>query len=191
VSAERDLVRSWLGVDFELRPGETLPLGNQEAAVRAGRFRDVLSRFATGVAVVTGLVGDHPVGMTCQSFTSVSLEPPLVLFCPARTARAWPRMRRAGTFCVNVLAADQGALSDRMATRGADKFAGVRWTPAPVTGSPLLGGVVAWVDCSVHAVHRAGDHDVVLGRVLDLGHGVDGPGEPLTYHRGRYGTTRE
>ena len=112
--------------------------------------------------------GGEPVGMTCQSFSSVSLDPPLVLFVPAKTSRAWPLIQRAGRFCVNFLAADQAELSNTMASRGTDKFAGVPWQPSEATGSPLLDGTLGYVDCTIHAVHEAGDHYVVVGRVLDL-----------------------
>ena len=96
----RELIDSFLGTgfDFELRLGEhtPIPIDDPEAAERARQFRDVLGIFATGVTVVTSMSGDEPVGMTCQSFSSVSLEPPLVMFCPAKTSRAWPLMRQAG-----------------------------------------------------------------------------------------------
>ena len=101
--------------------------------------------------------------MTCQSFSSVSLSPPLVLFCPAKTSRAWPLMQRAGYFCVNLLADGQHDLSDGMATKGADKFEGVELVPSK-TGAPLLDGILGWVDCTIHAVHEAGDHYVVSAR---------------------------
>ena len=113
--------------------------------------------------------GGQPVGMTCQSFSSVSLDPPLVLFCPAKTSRAWPLIQRAGYFCVNLLAADQAELSNVMASKGVDKFADVQLVALGATGAPLLDGVLGYVDCTIHAVHEAGDHYVVIGRVLDLG----------------------
>ncbi len=174
-------------LDVELWPGETIHVDSEEAASRARRFRDVLGRFATGVTVVTALSEDGPVGLTCQGFMSVSLEPPLVVFSPARLSRSWPHIERAGTFCVNLLAADQIALSDRMASRGTDKFAGLDWTPSPETGSPVLAGGLGYVDCRVHAVHEAGDHWLVVGRVVDLA-ATDEPGA-LTYYRGSYGST--
>ncbi len=169
---------------FEYRPGEESDVPATGAAHEAAlRFREVLGRFATGVTVVTGMHGGEPVGLTCQSFTSVSLEPPLVLFVPARTSRAWPRIEQAGAFCVNVLARDQDDLSEVFASRGTDKFAGVDWHPG-VTGAPVLAGGVAWVDCTLHAVHDGGDHLVVLGRVRDLG--SRGEADPLVYLEGRY-----
>lgn len=174
--------------DFEWRPGETLEVDGEAARTEAGWFREVLGRYASGVTVVTTTAGGTPVGMTCQSFTSVSLDPPLVAFLPTRQSRAFAAIRRSGTFCVNFLAAGQAAVSDRMAGASDDKFAGLAWRPAPGTGSPVLDGVVGWVDCTVEEIHEAGDHVIVVGRVVDL---VDGDEErPLVYHRGRYTTTR-
>jgi 3-hydroxy-9,10-secoandrosta-1,3,5(10)-triene-9,17-dione monooxygenase reductase component len=145
----------------------------------------VLGLFASGVTVVTSLSDGAPVGMTCQSFSSVSLEPPLVMFCPAKTSRAWPMMQRAGFFCVNFLSADQAGVSQAMATKGSDKYDGIDWRPAS-TGAPLIDGVLGFVDCTVHSVHEAGDHYVVLGRVRELGFGEEG--KPLLYYRGSYDT---
>ena len=187
----RELIDSWLGdgFDFQLRPGETVHVDSEESAERARRFRDVLGRFASGVTVVTSTSNDEPVGLTCQSFMSVSLDPPLVLFSPAKSSRAWPLIQRAGKFCVNFLAADQAELSNTMASRGIDKFAGVGWEPSPETGSPLLPGTLGYVDCAIHQVHEAGDHYVVIGRVLDLAL-TDAPGEPLLFFEGGYRTTQ-
>jgi 3-hydroxy-9,10-secoandrosta-1,3,5(10)-triene-9,17-dione monooxygenase reductase component len=151
---------------------------------RAREFRDVLGRFASGVTIVTAATGTGPAGLTCQSFSSVSLQPPLVMFLPARTSRAWPAIRAAGHFTVNLLASDQEALSNQFAATGADKFAGVSWTPAPSTGAPRLDGALAWIDCTIHAVYEAGDHDVVLGRVQDLVHGT--AEQPLLFFRSAY-----
>jgi 3-hydroxy-9,10-secoandrosta-1,3,5(10)-triene-9,17-dione monooxygenase reductase component len=185
------LINAWLGedFDFEFRPGEasSIDADDTEAITQARRFRDVLGRFASGVTVVTAMSGGEPVGMTCQSFSSVSLHPPLVLFCPAKTSRAWPMIHRAGKFAINLLAHDQAELSDQMAARGVDKFATVPWTPSASTGSPLLDGTLGYVDCAIHAVHEAGDHFVVIGRVLDLA-GSEVP-HALTFFQGRYGST--
>lgn len=187
-----DLIASWAGDswDFELRPGEHVAVDSEEAAEQARAFRDVLGRYASTVTVVTTLSDGVPIGMTCQSFASVSLEPPLVAFLPTRKSRAFAAIRRTGSFCVTFLAADQAHVSDQMAGRSAeDKFEGISWTPAPVTGSPLLAGGVAHVDCTVHAVHEAGDHYIVVGRVQHLGAGE--ARRPLLYHRGEYRTTTE
>jgi 3-hydroxy-9,10-secoandrosta-1,3,5(10)-triene-9,17-dione monooxygenase reductase component len=184
----QELIRSWLGneLDFEMRLGEHTPIpSDPESAARARKFRDVLGLFASGVTVVTSMADGAPVGMTCQSFSSVSLEPPLVMFCPAKTSRAWPLMQRAGFFCVNFLSVEQSEISQAMATKGNDKYDGIAWRPA-ATGAPLLEGVIGFVDCTVHSVHEAGDHYVVLGRVRELGYGEDG--QPLLYFRGGYDT---
>ncbi len=188
----QELINSWLGneLDFELRLGEHTPIPDDpEAAARARQFRDVLGLFCSGVTVVTSVSDGQPVGMTCQSFSSVSLEPPLVMFSPAKTSRAWPLMQRAGFFCVNILASDQAELSNGMATKGNEKFAGVPWTTA-TTGAPVVGGVLGYVDCTVHQVIEAGDHYVVIGRVKELGFGdrtgTEPSVDPLLFFSGKY-----
>ncbi|WP_169800392.1 flavin reductase family protein, partial [Streptomyces torulosus] len=128
----------------------------------------------------------RPAGFACQSFSSLSLDPPLVVFMVGRTSTTWPRIARAGVFCVNVLGADQGELCRRFAVSGSDKFAGVAHDPAPVTGSPRLAGAAAWIDCAIHAVHPGGDHLIVVGRVEALGT-PDAASAPLLFHRGRFG----
>lgn len=170
--------------DFELRPGEPVDIDDSVAAqVRARYFREVVGEFATGVVIVTAMASEGPVGMTCQTFSSVSLDPPLVSFIPARTSRSWPLMREAGHFCVNVLSAGQEELAGIFASKGADKFAGVDWRKAE-SGAPILLGALAYVDCTIEAVHPAGDHDIVIGRVRALSTCAEG--EPLLYHRGRF-----
>ena len=149
-------------------------------------FRTALGSFATGVTVVTTMGAGHGYGMTVNAFSSVSLDPPLVLFCPAKTSRAWPLIQRAGFFCVNLLSHDQLELSNGFATKGTDKFAGVTWRPSE-TGAPLLEGVLGWVDCTVYAVHEAGDHYLVVGRVMDLG--VEDAPHPLLFYKGQYART--
>lgn len=177
-------------VDFEFRPGEDVFISaDPEAVTAAWHFRQVLGRFATGVAVVTTQSDGEPIGMTCQSFTSVSLDPPLVLFCPARTARTWPLIESARTFAINLLSAGDRELSTTMATKGANKFDGVDWRPSAVTGSPLLASASAYIDCRLENVHEAGDHFVVLGRVVALGALASPPGDPtdpLIFFEGRY-----
>ena len=153
-------------------------------AVDAPTFRTVLGHFCSGITIVTSVDDGEPVGLTCQSFSSVSLDPPLVLFVAAKAAQSWPRIRAAGHFSANVLAEDQEALSRRFALRGIDKFAGVGWKPGP-SGSPLLDDCLAYVDCAIDAVHDAGDHDIVVGRVLELA--VTREATPLLFFRGGYG----
>ncbi|MFE6399001.1 flavin reductase family protein [Streptomyces alboflavus] len=193
---------------------------DERAPVDSAEFRRVLGHFATGVTVVTAPatpVGSAmatvateapsapstpsapqapptpqgPAGFACQSFASLSLDPPLVSFMVARTSTTWPRIARAGVFCVNILGAGQGDLCRAFAVSGADKFAGVEYDAAPVTGSPRLTGAPAWIDCVVHAVHTGGDHLIVVGRVEALGTGgcgdTEGGAAPLLFHRGSFG----
>ncbi|MEU1934461.1 flavin reductase family protein [Streptomyces coeruleorubidus] len=164
---------------------------DERAPLDPAEFRRVLGNFATGVAVITSpptTTADSPAGFACQSFTSLSLDPPLVAFMVGRTSTTWPRIARAGVFCVNVLAAHQAELCSAFAVSGADKFAGVAYDAAPVSGSPRLSGAVAWIDCAIHAVHTGGDHLIVVGRVDALGTAADDPDPegPLLFHRGRF-----
>ena len=154
-------------------------------AVDAARFKDALSRFATGISIVSGIDDGEPVGFTCQSVVSLSIEPPYVAVAPARTSTSWPRIARTGSFCVNVLGDHQQDLCRGFAVSGGPKFDGVAWHPAPATGAPVIEGSIAWVDCRVELVHDAGDHELILGRVLDLGVGV---GTPLLFFRSRFAT---
>jgi flavin reductase (DIM6/NTAB) family NADH-FMN oxidoreductase RutF len=150
--------------------------------VDTGALRDVMGRFATGVTVVTAMDGAHPVGFTCQSFVSLSLDPPLVALAPAKTSTSWPRIRRAGSFCVNVLADSQAAMCRAFSRSGGDKFAGIDWRPG-VTGAPVLRSSLAWVECRLEAIHDAGDHELVVGRVLGL---HTGEGTPLLFYRSQF-----
>ncbi|MGW7610384.1 flavin reductase family protein [Streptomyces sp. NPDC054766] len=181
-------------------PVEALPrpdlraVGEDERApVDPAEFRHVLGHFATGVTVVTApATGAEapagPAGFACQSFASLSMDPPLICFMVGRTSTTWPRIARAGAFCVNVLGAHQGDLCRGFAVSGADKFAGVVYDTAPVSGSPRLAGTAAWIDCTIHAVHTGGDHLIVVGRVDALGTSGDGDEDvpPLLFHKGRF-----
>ncbi|MGN0064691.1 MAG: flavin reductase family protein [Nocardioides sp.] len=186
----RELIDSFLGNfphDVEVRPGETVQVDNEEEQARARLFRDVLGQYCSGVTVVTTVLDGKPEGLTCQSFTSVSLDPPLVAFLPTKQSRAFAAIRRSGHFCVNFLADGQEGVSNAFASRNVeDKFAGVDWTVSQ-SGSALLGGAVGYVDCTVHQIHEAGDHYIVLGKVVDLG--VGGDVDPLLYFRGKYRST--
>ncbi|MFE8013859.1 flavin reductase [Streptomyces antibioticus] len=148
-------------------------------------FRTVLAHYPTGVAVVTARAPDgEPVGMVVGSFTSVSLDPPLVAFLPDKKSNSYARLSSARSFCVNVLAADQEDLCRRFASKTGRKFDGVDWRPGP-SGAPVLSGAVAWIDCASDQVFDAGDHFIVLGRVTDLG--VQNPTSPLLFFQGGYG----
>ncbi|GGK93009.1 flavin reductase [Planomonospora parontospora subsp. parontospora] len=146
-------------------------------------LREALGQYATGVAVVTAAApGGDRAGVTVNSFTSVSLDPPLVLWCLTRNSPSVPVFLRAGRFAVNVLAEDQDHLSRRFATPLPDKFAGVETLPGP-GGAPLLAGTLAYFACRTATVHEAGDHLILIGEVERF-HRAEG--EPLVFHAGRY-----
>ncbi|MCY4102472.1 MAG: flavin reductase family protein [bacterium] len=154
----------------------------------SAEFRRVLGHYPTGVTVVTGAENGSPAGLAIGSFGSVSLDPPLVMFCPGKSSGSWPVIEASGNFCVNVLAEDQTAVSSRFAGRDPDKFADISWSTR-VTGSPVIEGCLAWIDCTIETVHDAGDHWIVLGRVADLA--VERPdGVPLIFFKGGYGGVR-
>lgn len=155
-------------------------------APTAEAFRSVLGHVPTPVVVVTAMGPEGPLGLAIGSFTSVSLDPLLVGFFPARTSGSWAAMRGAGGFCVNVLAADQQDVCRVFATPGADRFAAVTWAPSP-SGAPVLAGAVAWIDCALEAELDAGDHLLVLGRVTALAPTRDT--HALVFHRGTYTST--
>jgi 3-hydroxy-9,10-secoandrosta-1,3,5(10)-triene-9,17-dione monooxygenase reductase component len=166
-------------------------MGAPPGPVSPASMREVLGHFVTGIVVVTAICRDGPAGFTCQSFCSLSLDPPLVSFAPARTSTTWPRIRTAGTFCVNVLASDHAELSAgfaRSSVTAGDKFTGVGWRPSP-SGAPVLDGVSAWVDCTLWNEYDGGDHTIAVGHVRDLG--ADPARLPLLYYRGRYALTAE
>jgi len=154
-------------------------------SVDSARYRQVLGHFATGITIITAMDAGAPVGLTAQSFTAVSLDPPLVAFFPGKTSTSYPGIQRAGVFCVNVLAEDQEALCRAFAVSGGDKFSGVGYKPAAGTGSPLLADSLAWVDCRIETEHDAGDHYITIGRVLDLD--VLREAKPLLFYRGGFG----
>ncbi|MEZ0365822.1 flavin reductase family protein [Mycobacterium sp. pUA109] len=149
------------------------------------RLRRTLGNYPTGVSVVTAIDADGaPAGMAVGTFTSVSLDPPLIAFLPARSSTSFPRISAATSFCVNVLAADQDDVCRTFATRGGDKFAGVAWSHAP-SGAPRLHGTAAWIDCDLESITTVGDHYFVLGRVRTFDSGSDAL--PLVFFRGEYG----
>lgn len=151
----------------------------------ARRYRDVLGQYPTGVCVVSAVGADgRASGLAVGSFTSVSLDPPLVAFFPDRGSTSWPKIEAAGSFCVNVLAAHQEEVCRALAARSDDKFRALIWRPAG-SGSPILEGAVAWIDCDIESVQEAGDHYIVIGRVREL----DNPSTdlPLLFFRGGYG----
>jgi 3-hydroxy-9,10-secoandrosta-1,3,5(10)-triene-9,17-dione monooxygenase reductase component len=147
-------------------------------------FRDALGMFATGVAFVTAAPDGEPAGLIVNSLTSVSLEPPLVSFCPSRTSLTWQRMRRTGRFAVNVLARQHEQFAIRANPAGADRFAGLDWESGP-HGSPLITDALATLECQIVAEHPAGDHSIVVGRVDHLS--AAGIEDPLVFFAGEFG----
>lgn len=158
----------------------------RSSSLAAADFRWAMGHYPTGVAVITARQADGaPVGMVVGTLTSVSLEPPLVGFLPARSSTSWPAIREAGRFCVNVLGADQGQVCRAFATKAPDRFS-AHTVAADGSGVPRVNGAVLWIDCDIAAVLPAGDHDVVLGAVRDLD--VAGAAAlPLLFLRGGYG----
>ena len=137
---------------------------NVAPARDARSFRDALARFATGVAFVTAAPAGEAFGLIVNTLTSVSLEPPLVSFSPARSSLTWTRMRRAGRFGVSVLGRQHERFAKRATAPGADRFAGLDWKLGPA-GMPLLTDALATLECEIVAEHPTGDHWIVVGRV--------------------------
>ncbi|WP_328323328.1 MULTISPECIES: flavin reductase family protein [unclassified Streptomyces] len=147
-------------------------------------FREVLGRFASGITVVASADADgRPVGLACQSFASLSLDPPLVMLCVGKSSTSWPHVARTGRFTVSVLAEEQREVCAALGGRGGDKFDGVGWTVSE-HGTVRIDGALATVDCALHDVQEAGDHLVVTGEVLDLAARPDG--SPLLYFGSAY-----
>ncbi len=144
--------------------------------------RKIMGQFATGVTVITLQDGDDTWGMTANAVTSVSLDPPLVLVCVQRDNQTHPRLKQAGSFAMNILAADQQDLSDRYAYLGPKDCSGLELSRA-VTGAPILPGTLGHVDCEVREIFAAGDHDIFLGEIVA---GELAEGEPLLYYQGGY-----
>ncbi|MFQ6398745.1 flavin reductase family protein [Nocardia sp. KC 131] len=152
--------------------------------IERSRFRHVLGHFPTGVTAITSLDDNgKPVGMAVGSFTSVSLDPPLVAFLPDRSSTTFPIVRENGRFCVNVLSSRQHAVCRALSRRGPDKFSDISWSPT-ATGLPRITDALAWIDCRIDAVHEAGDHYIAIGRVDALE--LDAIEDPLIFFQGGY-----
>ncbi len=151
-------------------------------------LRDALGRFATGVAFVTAAPGGEPAGLIVNSLASVSLDPPLVSFCPSRDSLTWSRMRRAGRFGVNVLGRHQERFAIRAAPAGANRFAGLDWEPGRLGTPLLLTGVLAAFECEIVAEHPAGDHWIVVGHVDNVR--ISSIPDPLLFFDGAFRALR-
>ncbi len=147
-------------------------------------FRTVLGHFATGVTIITAMSDGEPIGVSANAFTSLSLDPPLVLFCASKDSTTWPKIEATGKFTVNILGEHQEDICRVFATKGADRFSRIGWRPS-AGGSPILHDVLAYVDCTIQDQYEGGDHLIVVGRVQELG--VLGDEGPLIFYRGGYG----
>lgn len=150
----------------------------------AAKFRQTLGHFPTGVTVMTAMHEGKPIGMAVGSFSSLSLDPPQVLFCAGKGSSSWPKIQAHGAFCVNILADDQENVSRVFASKADDKFNEIGWKRTG-NDNPLIEGVLAYVDCSIENVIDSGDHWIVIGAVTDLD--VLHEGSPLIFFRGGYG----
>lgn len=164
-----------------------------QTQVDASAMRDVFGHFPTGVVVITAHVNGEAVGMTLQSFVSLSLDPPLIMLSPARTSTSWPQISSVGKFVVNFLSEEQGDLARQFARSGSAKFANVKLADTAAASGPVLEGTVAWAECEVSSEFDGGDHLIIVGAVKSLGrHEVDGmTPAPLVFHRSKFGRVEE
>jgi 3-hydroxy-9,10-secoandrosta-1,3,5(10)-triene-9,17-dione monooxygenase reductase component len=156
-----------------------------DASIDPQQFRQVLGSYPTGVCIITAMdADDTPAALVVGTFTSVSLDPPLVGFLPDKSSSSWPKIEQAGHFCVNVLASDQQDVCRQMSAKGPDKFSGVDYSLSD-NRLPVIADTIAWIECRIHSVTDAGDHWFVLGEVLSME--VTRDEDPMLFHRGRYG----
>jgi 3-hydroxy-9,10-secoandrosta-1,3,5(10)-triene-9,17-dione monooxygenase reductase component len=155
------------------------------AAPDARSLRDALGRFATGVAFITAAPDGEPSGLIVNSLASVSLEPPLISFCPSRSSLTWSRMRRTRRFAVNVLGRQHEQFARHATPAGADRFADLDWKPAR-GGVPLLTDALATLECEIVAEHPTGDHWIVVGHVHSMR--IRPIKDPLVFYAGEFGT---
>lgn len=154
-------------------------------AIEPLRFREALGHYASGITVITSHCDGEPLGFTCQSFYSVSMNPPLVSFSVMSNSASYPGIRKAGRFAVNILSGEQVGISKQFARRGTDKWQGVDWQASPL-GNPIIAGSLHWLDCEIHAEHAAGDHLIVIGEVKALNLQEAAAAQPLLYFKGQY-----
>ena len=154
-------------------------------AIEPLSFREALGHYASGITVITSHLDDEPIGFTCQSFYSVSMNPPLVSFSVMSSSASYPKIRQAGRFAVNILSGEQVRISNQFARRGADKWHGVQWQQSPL-GNPVIAGSLHWLDCEIHAEYPAGDHLIVIGEVKALNLQDAAATQPLLYFKGQY-----
>ncbi|MGY3726878.1 MULTISPECIES: flavin reductase family protein [Cobetia] len=159
---------------------------NPAPTIDSASFREALGHFASGITIITTQVDEEPIGFTCQSFYSVSMNPPLVSFSVKASSFSYPKIRQAERFAVNILSSEQSHVSTQFAMRGADKWQGIDWQLSPL-GNPVINDSLHWLDCKIHAEHPAGDHLIVIGEVKGLNLDVGATARPLLYFKGKYG----
>lgn len=170
-------------------------LRSDAVAGSADALRQVMAHFSSGVTVVTAIRAGVKHAMTATAICSVSLTPPLVLFCVSHASRFHAAVLEAEAWCVSLLSADQAPVARHFANRGRDlrsQFDGVPFTPSPRSGTPLVDGALAWMECVTYGRHDGGDHTIVVGELVSAGTGQSAPGDPagpqgpLTYYQGTY-----
>ena len=154
-------------------------------AIEPLSFREALGHYASGITVIASHVDGEPIGFTCQSFYSVSMDPPLVSFSVMRSSGSYPKIRQAGRFVVNILSEAQVQVSNQLARRGTEKWHGVDWQESPL-GNPIIADSLHWLDCEIYAEHEAGDHLIVIGEVKALSSQETAATQPLLYFKGQY-----
>lgn len=162
---------------------EQTTLSDGDTTIDPAQFRRVMATYPTGITVLTATHQGQPVGMSANSFTSVSLDPPLVLFCAAYSSSTWPQIEAAGHFVVNVMPATAEDLAAQFASKGIDRFEGIDFATG-VSGGPVLAAARSYLECEIDAIHEAGDHAVVIGRVVAMGERDEQP--PLIFYRSEY-----
>jgi len=160
-------------------------MSSSSTAVAPSRLREALGHYASGITVITSRIDTELIGFTCQSFYSVSLDPPLVSFSVMSSSASYPMIRRAGRFAVNILSQGQVDISNQFARRGTDKWHAIDWQESP-SGNPVIAGSLHWLDCQVHAEYIAGDHVMVIGEVKALSLPAAAAAQPLLYFKGQY-----
>lgn len=154
-------------------------------AIDSRAFRDTLGLYASGVTIIGGFDGEKPAGFTCQSFYSVSVDPPLVSFSVMLSSTTYPRIRETGKFSVNVLSESQHRVSNQFARKDTDKWAGIDWSLTRKQ-NPIIARTLMWLDCDLFAEYKVGDHYIVIGRVDEISPADWHNGEPLVYFKGQY-----
>lgn len=169
---------------FEMVNGAMFSGREIVADLDSGTFRRILGHYPTGVCAITSIDANGPIGMIVGSFTSVSLDPPLVAFLPARISTTWPKVEATQRFCVNILSERQSNVCESLSQKTKNRFDALGYRSSP-GGLPVLNGALAWIECALSAVHEAGDHLIAVGQVERLD-ALDHD-QPLIFFRGQYG----